>query len=554
MATINDILAEFRAAAESKRDLGDRFERLMQAYFRTDPYYQDLFSDVWLWWEYPQRGNSGDIGVDLVAKERISGELWAIQCKFYHPEHTLSKNDVDSFLATSGKAEFSHRLLVTTTDRWSDNLIKTLDDQKVPVHRLTVHDLASSPIDWGQFSSDATPIGSQRLQDAKGSYSLKRLPRKQLRPHQQVAVDNVIAGLQTADRGKLIMACGTGKTFTALKIAERMVGKGGRVLFLVPSISLLSQSLREWTAEAEIPLHPIAVCSDIKVGRRTDTEDLKASDLPFPATTDSEKIREGAAAATDKMTVIFSTYQSIESITAAQKAGLPPFDLIICDEAHRTTGVILSSQEESQFTRVHSQEHVQGKKRLYMTATPRLYGDRAKSKALEENITLYSMDEEATYGKELHRLGFGEAVAKGLLTDYRVLVLAVDERYVSRAFQQQLADNNELQLEDAVKIVGCWNGLAKKIEGETALQPMRRAVAFCSSIKASQKITTLFKEIIEEYKRTHPDQKVLDCEPQHIDGTQNALERNIKLDWLRADPPADTCRILSRSVESCNKT
>ncbi|WKT82899.1 MULTISPECIES: DEAD/DEAH box helicase family protein [unclassified Thermosynechococcus] len=459
MATINDILAEFRAAAESKRHLGDRFERLMQAYFRTDPYYQDLFSDVWLWWEYPQRGNSGDIGIDLVAKERISGELWAIQCKFYHPEHTLSKSDVDSFLAASGKAEFSHRLLVSTIDRWSENLNKTLDNQKVPVHRLTVHDLANSPIDWEQFSSDTIPTGSQRLQDAKGSYSLKRLPRKELRPHQQIAVDNVIAGLQTADRGKLIMACGTGKTFTALKIAERMVGKGGRVLFLVPSISLLSQSLREWTAEAEIPLHPIAVCSDVKVGRRTDSEDLKASDLPFPATTDSEKIRKGAAAATNKMTVIFSTYQSIESITAAQKAGLPPFDLIICDEAHRTTGVILSSQEESQFTRVHRQEHVQGKKRLYMTATPRLYGDRAKSKALEENITLCSMDEEAIYGKELHRLGFGEAVR------------AHDDRF--NAIVNKLALNQ--QRPPQIDVIGIGGGREDSEEIDNDLTPVQLA-------------------------------------------------------------------------------
>lgn len=355
----------------------------MQAYFRTDPYYQDLFSDVWLWWEYPQRGNSGDIGVDLVAKERISGELWAIQCKFYHPEHTLSKSDVDSFLAASGKAEFSHRLLVSTTDRWSENLNKTLDNQKVPVHRLTVHDLANSPIDWEQFSSDTIPTGSQRLQDAKGSYSLKRLPRKELRPHQQIAVDNVIAGLQTADRGKLIMACGTGKTFTALKIAERMVGKGGRVLFLVPSISLLSQSLREWTAEAEIPLHPIAVCSDVKVGRRTDSEDLKASDLPFPATTDSEKIRKGAAA-TNKMTVIFST---------------------------------------------------------------------------EENITLCSMDEEAIYGKELHRLGFGEAVR------------AHDDRF--NAIVNKLALNQ--QRPPQIDVIGIGGGREDSEEIDNDLTPVQLA-------------------------------------------------------------------------------
>jgi predicted helicase len=523
MTSILDILDEFRREAESQRDLGDRFERLMQAYFQTDPYYQDLFSHVWLWMEYPKRGNSPDIGIDLVAEEWATGELWAIQCKFYHPDHTLTRKDVDSFFTASGKKEFSHRLIVSTTDKWSDNLEKSIQNQQIPVKRLTVYDLANSPIDWSQFSLSKYNDSPQKqtVRDTTGTYSLGL---KRLRPHQVTAVERVIGGLASADRGKLIMACGTGKTFTALKIAERMVGIGGTVLFLVPSISLLSQTLREWTAEAEVPLHPIAVCSDEKVGRKTDTEDLKVTDLPFPATTSAEKITAGAKFGTDKMTVIFSTYQSIDSITLAQKQGLGEFDLIICDEAHRTTGVILADKEESQFTRVHSQEFVKGKKRLYMTATPRLYGDQAKTKA-----QVCSMDDENLYGKELHRLGFGEAVSANLLSDYRVLVLAVDEKYVSRAFQRQLAEEGELKLEDAVKIIGCWNGLSKRIKARDDNQAMRRAVAFCRSIKDSQRITQLFAQIVDEYKQNHPEEEVLSCELQHIDGTQNALERNRKL-------------------------
>lgn len=406
MTTIHDILQEFRQEAESKRDLGDRFERLMQAYFRTDPYYQDLFSSVWLWMDYPKRGNAPDTGIDLVAEEKATGQLWAIQCKFYLPTHTLSKAELDSFFTASGKEEFSHRLIVATTDNWSENLEKAIQNQQIPVNRLTVYDLANSPIDWSQFSLSpqyADAGTSQKVRDATGTYGLKRTPKKQLRPHQIVALEKVTNGLEQADRGKLIMACGTGKTFTALKIAEHMAGIGKHVLFLVPSISLLSQTLREWTAEAEISIHPIAVCSDDKVGKKTDVEDIKTSDLPFPATTDSQKVVQGAKLAGDKMTVIFSTYQSIEAIASAQKQGLPEFDLIICDEAHRTTGVILADKEESQFTRVHNQEYVKGKKRLYMTATPRLYGDQAKTKAQENEIVLCSMDDESLYGKELHR-------------------------------------------------------------------------------------------------------------------------------------------------------
>lgn len=542
MATIYDILQELKETAQSKRDLGKRFEKLMQAYFRTDPYYQDLFSDVWLWEEYPNRGKTSDIGIDIVAKQKDTNELWAIQCKFYAPEHTLSKADLDSFLAASGKKEFSQRLIVTTTNKCSENLEKTLQDQRIPVHILTLHDLAKSPIDW---SFD----------------KLKRTPRKQLRPHQITAVEKVIEGLKKADRGKLIMACGTGKTFTSLKIAEKMAGCGGSVLFLVPSIALLSQTLREWTADAEILIHAIAVCSDKKVSRKTkDEEDIKTTDLPFPVTTDSQKIvREFLAGKKNKMTVIFSTYQSLDSIIQAQQQGLPEFDLIICDEAHRTTGVILADKEESYFTKVHNQEEVKSKKRLYMTATPRLYGEQAKSKAKENDIILCSMDDENLYGKELYRLGFGEAVSQGLLSDYKVLVLAVDEKYISFAFQKQLAtlDGSELILEDTVKIVGCWNGLSKRIkpkdnqDNQNLLddpKPMQRAVAFCSSIKYSKKITKHFNEIIEEYKKqSHPEETILECELEHIDGTQNALERNQKLDWLRAEIPSNKCRILSNA-------
>lgn len=567
MTTIHDILQEFRQEAESKRDLGDRFERLMQAYFRTDPYYQDLFSSVWLWMEYPKRDHAPDTGIDLVAEEKATGQLWAIQCKFYLPTHTLSKTDLDSFFTASGKKEFSHRLIIATTDNWSEHLEKAIQNQQIPVNRLTVYDLANSPIDWSQFSLSpqyANAGTSQKVRDTTGTYGLTRTPKKQLRPHQIVALEKVTNGLEQAVRGKLIMACGTGKTFTALKIAEHMAGIGKQVLFLVPSISLLSQTLREWTAEAEIPIHPIAVCSDVKVGKKSDVEDIKTSDLPFPATTDGQKVVQGAKqAAKDKMTVIFSTYQSIEAIASAQKQGLPEFDLIICDEAHRTTGVTLAGEDDSHFVKVHDQDFIKAKKRLYMTATPRLYGDGAKSKAKENEAIVCSMDDEKIYGQELHRLGFAEAVATGLLTDYKVMVLAVDEKYVSATFQRQLADeNNELKLEDAVKITGCWNGLSKRFAGESDredvqgdIAPMRRAVAFAGTIAASEKrFTEMFSQIIEEYQRTHPDEEILPCEVQHVDGKQNVMVRNQKLDWLKADTSnqGNLCRI-SPMRDACRK-
>lgn len=377
-------------------------------------------------------------------------------------------------------------------------------------------------------------------------------------------------GLVEADRGKLIMACGTGKTFTSLCIAERLAPKG-HVLFLVPSLSLLSQSLREWTAESVHPLHTLAVCSDSNIGKKRtkgddDKADITTYDLAFPATTSARQIVLQYQAVQEmaeqkktpaQMTVVFSTYQSIQAVSEAQKAGLPEFDLIICDEAHRTTGVTLSGEDESHFVKVHDAAFLRGKKRLYMTATPRIYSDDTKGKAKNADAELCSMDDPTIFGAELHRLGFGEAVGRDLLSDYKVLVLAVDEKYVDKAFQRLLTDsNNEIKARDAVKIVGCWNGLQKRFDQTTASETdlqgdtahMCRAVAFSQTIKASKAFTQQFAQMIEEYRTSHPEEEnLLHCELDHVDGTFHALQRNALLDWLKADAPANTCRILSNA-------
>ncbi len=552
--TLPTILDQFRTDARSNRDLGDKFERLMCRYFELDEIYKDRFSDVWLWNEWPDKGKVGDVGIDLVARERATGDYCAIQCKFYLPEHTLAKADIDSFFTAAGRKPFTTSIIVSTTDRWGKNAEDALNQEK-PVTRLSVHDLEQSPIDWSTF-------------DIRRLDKLKRREKKQLRPHQQAALADVKSKLAKADRGKLIMACGTGKTFTALRIAEA-IAPSGHVLFLVPSLSLLSQSLREWTAEAATTIHSLAVCSDVNIGTHRkqgedDNGDITTHDLAFPATTNAKQLvsqydalRKSSKKVADKqMTVVFSTYQSIHAVSKAQKSGLPAFDLIICDEAHRTTGATLAGEEESEFVKVHDSNFIKASKRLYMTATPRLYGDAAKSKAKEVSAELASMDDTALFGEELHRLGFGEAVGKGLLSDYKVLVLAVDEKYVSKTFQKQIADkNSEMTLEDATKIVGCWNGLEKRFEAAKAdidlqgdISPMRRAVAFSRSIKDSKAFVVKFGQIVDAYKAAHPDEtNVLEIDADHVDGTFNALRRGELLDWLKAQSPGNSCRILSNA-------
>ncbi|GGC92361.1 helicase [Tersicoccus solisilvae] len=537
--TFESVLDRLYFTATSERDKGTKFERLVKRYLELEPKYADQFSDVWLWTEWPGRNGQVDTGIDLVAKDRYTGELTAIQAKFFDPARTLQKAQIDSFFTASGKVDFAYGMVVSTTDHWSKHAEDALENQSKQMSRLRLQDLADSTIDWSAF-------------DVEQPEQMRKSPAKEPRKYQREAIADVVDGFAAQDRGKLIMACGTGKTFTSLKIVEEMVPVGGTVLFLVPSIALLQQTLNEWTAQAQVPLRPLAVCSDAKVGRKQN-EDVSVHDLGFPATTDPQLLVNRARISTGEnhVTVVFSTYQSIDVIAQAQQAGLPDFDLILCDEAHRTTGITEPGADDSAFTRVHDNTYLVGAKRLYMTATPRIYIQQSKAKAAAEDVAVYSMDDEATYGPELHHLGFGRAVEMGHLSDYKVLVLAVDEDAVSRSFQGLLADeSHDLRLDDAARIVGCWSGLSKRgVNGErldiSDHSPMRRAVAFARNIKESKKLAEDFELIGTQL--AVEDDAALRMEGAHVDGTFNVLERQAKLDWLKADTEGNRVRILSNA-------
>lgn len=551
---LQEILDEFRSKARTPRELGDYFEELIRTYLRHEPVYADLYSDVWLLSEVPDEYGipKTDTGIDLVAKTRGTGELHAIQCKFYDEGHVIQKSDIDSFFTASGQKPFTHRVIVVTSNSWSANAEASLFNQQPAVNRIELSDLETSQIDWAKFKPHAKP-------------SLK--PKFDPRPHQKTAITKAVAGLKSADRGKLIMACGTGKTFTSLKIAEKMAGKGKRVLFLVPSLALLSQTLTEWTQQSKTPLHSFAVCSDAEVGKKRKKDDdivqTFVHELRYPATTNARKLAQEMAKRHDDlhMSVVFSTYHSIQVIHDAQhKHKLADFDLIICDEAHRTTGATFESEEESAFVRVHDNKFLAGAKRLYMTATPRIYADIAKAKALQENVALCSMDDETLYGKVLHVINFSEAVELDLLTDYKVIVLTINEDVVSSRLQQLLKDeDNQLKVDDAARIVGCWKALNKhnmRSELGDDVQPMQRAVAFCQVIEpttgkthkvSSKQISEMFQAVVAAYQESAEDEELegLACQTQHVDGSMNAAEKEAKINWLKETPPANTCRILS---------
>ena len=566
MSTFQSILNQFRKESFSQKDKGERFERLMQLYLLTEPYYANLFTKVWLWNEFPFREDLGgnDTGIDLVAKT-THGAYWAIQCKCYQENAVINKPAVDSFLTTAGRSfvddsgqtkKFEHCLWISTTNHWGSNAEEAIRNHTPAVSRISLFHLQNSSVDWDKL-----------LQGMYGEQARK--PRKTPFEHQKKAIANSLEYFKFRDRGKLIMACGTGKTFTSLKIAEQQTNGRGLVLFLVPSIALLGQTLDEWTNEAAQPINAICICSDAEVSKKKvqneDTDTFSVVDLALPASTDVPSIMKQFREALDSegMTVVFSTYQSIEVISNTQKeyqkvygneSGI--FDLIICDEAHRTTGVTLSDEDESAFVKVHDNNFIQGRKRMYMTATPRLYSDDTKKKAVDLDAVLCSMDDVKLYGDEMYHIGFGEAVEKGLLSDYKVLILTVNENDMPLAVQEMVSNNpTEVPANDVNKLIGCVNALSKEIVGDNSLvkssdpEPMHTAVAFCQNIRISKQITATFNQMGELYYKNLSDEarsRMVMIESEHIDGTMPATERYQKLSWLKSvERGTQNCRILT---------
>ena len=571
-----DILHKFRTESFTEKEKGTKFERLMRSWLLTDPRYNEL-EKVWLWEDFPGRKDFGgtDTGIDLVAKTEM-GDYWAIQCKCYAEDAVIDKPAVDSFLATSSRTftnevtfqttRFAKRIWISTTTHWGSNAEEAIRHHDPPFSRVGRIDLHSSCVDWQKLMDGLT--GNSALVEGKK-------PRK----HQLDAISKAYTHyiIDGNDRGKLIMACGTGKTYTSLLITEQLLGGKGLVLFMVPSIALLGQSLNAWSADAKKPIKAVCICSDSKASRKIqnkyDDMDDSVVDLAVPASTNPKSIASQLKkyCSHDGLVVVFSTYQSIDAVSAAQQEILSEtdgeygvFDFIICDEAHRTTGVKLSDKDESNFTKIHSDDNVQGRKRLYMTATPRLYGESAKIKASEKDCILCSMDDKALYGEEFYRVNFSYAVQNGLLTDYKVLVLTVGEDDVPENIRRDVTDTTtELNFDDTSKLIGVINGLSKMIRGDDHRtwdadpHMMRRAVAFCSSIDrsasrtgiASKYVASVLPQISEKYDENLDEESLshtVSITAKHIDGSMNSQERNGILQWLADEPDNDReCRVVT---------
>ncbi|WP_202664748.1 type ISP restriction/modification enzyme, partial [Lacticaseibacillus paracasei] len=558
-SNFDNLIAQIDASANGvQRDRGTMFEEVVKSYLLNEPAYKNLYDAVWLLNEVPVEYHipRQDLGVDLVARYRDSGALTAVQAKYYRGK--VGKATINSYVAELNKNYYADGLLVATTDDWNKNAEAALDDGSKHITRIGLSDLKHSSFDWSQFHfGNATKAITAS--------------HKQFRSYQNEAIAKTVAYFANHERGKLIMAPGTGKTFTSLKIAEAMAKHEHKqdyfVLYLVPSIQLLSQTLFSWNSDVTptANLVSFAVTSDRNASKQRtysndDDSNMNIQDIGFPASTSANKLMANFAAlkptSGHRITVIFSTYQSIEVIQQAQELGYPEFDLIIADEAHRTTGSHAANEEAGIFTKVHNNQIVRARHRLYQTATPKIYSHDTKKKGQEENIIIASMDDPNIYGEEIFRLGFGDAVAKGILTDYKVEVLAVDEAVIQRDLQSSIATENGLNINDIGKIIGVWNAMMKResFSDKVTGAPMQRAIAFAAVIDnqrghgekkvGSKQIAQEFNHVVNEYLGTDTSHN-FHVDVKHVDGSMNALQKKDAIDWLAADLPDDEARVLS---------
>lgn len=551
MASFDELVEQIDNNIDNQRDRGTAFEKMVVAYLENEPAYKQKFQNVWMLNEVPAEYNISkkDTGVDIVAKG-YDDKLTAVQAKFYKGK--VGKKEIDSFIAEAGKNYYDSGMLVSSTDELNKNVEETFAKQTKPFTTIGLSQLRNAHFQWQKFSF------------SKENKNLSTKKKNQPRDYQNEAIARAVKYFKTNSRGKLIMAPGTGKTFTSLKIAEALMNDQHKqefnVLYLVPSIQLLSQTLFSWNDNVSDDIHmtSFSVVSDTKANKKKqkDDDNLGAQDIGFEPTTNVESLVNNykfseAHKLNNDMRVVFSTYQSIDVIKKAQEAGYPEFDLIVADEAHRTTGA-QALNEDSIFTEVHSNNNVKSKLRLYQTATPKIYDQNAKKKAKEKSIVVSSMDDKDIYGEEIYRLGFGDAVSKGILTDYKVSVLAISESYINKDMQKIMSADNQLKVDYIGKIIGVWNAMVKRdgITGEITGAPMKRAIAFSDTIEHSKFIADEFNQVVNDYLDSDDDANIAEdsfhVDVHHVDGGLNSMEKNSQIDWLGSDDIEENhARVLS---------
>lgn len=500
MKTFTEIIADFPGAVGHR---GRLFEELSAWWLLNDPTWSRKIDRVWLWEEFPE-ADGPDVGIDLVAL--VGDEYWAVQCKCVDSESQIPKKQLDSFLSASAGKKYSGRILIGTTDRLSANARRTLTELGTVFVGLT--ELQNSYVVWEDWVSRGASVRTPALP----------------RPHQERALKDVLDGFNSHSRGQMIMACGTGKSLTSLWIYEAL-GPQTAIVF-VPSISLLGQILRTWAANSNHDWEYLAVCSDSTVDERVDSLTDGALDLGLPATTDIDSIEDFFRRPAKK--VLFSTYQSAGRVTEALRRASSAVDLVVFDEAHRIAG-----HSSSWGAEILHDDGLPAQRRLFMTATPRVFNPASKAKADAAGVSLVSMDDEALFGPVFHNLTFSFAIENNLLSDYRVIILGTHQDEVEN-----------LLTDDAFLKVGDSSIEARALAAHVTLAKSRvqfglgKTITFHSSILKARRFA--------EFHSAVGDSLGSRVEADYVSGEMPSSLRSRKISQL-AEATTSSPRLLSNA-------
>jgi len=411
-----DKLEKRIAALTSEQQRGHAFEEFCHAFFLLDPVFK--FKKVYRQNEIPpsireRLGYPGiqDIGIDGVAITH-DDKIFAYQAKFRSDRSTTpTLRELSTFFTVSDKADW--RITISNT-----NKLPSAIDDRVRQSRILADRFDALEVDF--FDRLANYLKTTQI-----------TPPTKKSPHitQQEAIKEALSYYETNDRGQLILPCGAGKTLASIWISEKLGGKN--ILIMLPSLSLLNQTLREWAVNASATFRYLCVCSDTTVDLGNDAPIEKISDMDVPVTTDAEAIQTFLQNTNSQTSIIFSTYQSSKVLAeAVSKSGIT-FDIGIFDEAHRTAGTKIGA-----WGIALDDANIPIRKRIFMTATPKIYAPHITKKAKEEDVLICSMDDAAIYGKPFYEIGFAEAVARGHITDYKVIVICVTDAEVKKIIEQ----------------------------------------------------------------------------------------------------------------------
>lgn len=475
---------------QDEKGKGDAFEVFAEAYLATQRCHEA--KEIWPAGTAPlelleKTGlSTNDFGIDGLYQTPL-GDVHAYQVKYRTNRPSLTWRELSTFIGLADSPNIKNRVLITNCDEFPDLL-----NQRGNFFCIR-------GVDLDHLDKDAFKEIAEWL---KGAVFEKT--RKTPKPHQQEAVEKILAEFSNADRATAVMACGTGKTLVGLWVMEALIP--AKAIILMPSLALIRQTLHEWLRETSIERFSfLCVCSDQSVSEGIDSLVINQSDLDFEVTTDSKRVRAYLDTPFDGTKVIFTTYHSTPVVGESLKPG-ERFDYGVFDEAHKTTG-----KKDRRTSFALTDENLGIKKRLFLTATPRRY-NHLKRDIEGEAKQLFSMDDKRTYGNHCYTLSFGRAVDLGIICPYEVLISVITTDRVT----------NEMLKHGEVAIHGD-NVTALQVAHQIAVRDavsrydVKKIFSFHSSVKAA----SVFTESGPQGIRSH----LKECATFHVNGAMPSNHR-----------------------------